>query len=232
MGSNTRDQIVSEGQLLAGRDDMATQGATWLQRWLDSIAASWRWPLLQTEITGVALSAGATSLTIGDGDNGVATKILTIRDNVWVYDSTRSSRARARIKHQLSVPTDSISPTTHTGRPQSIRVFASSFGKWILRFDPTPDQNYLLSIPYNFIPVALTTGSEIPWYPNDETMVQAVAFKVSEYHNGKDSGVTQAFQEALAGMVSNDRIRYGSVDGINDSLILSPSVFKTRGNGR
>ena len=232
MGSNTRDQLVSEGQLLAGRDDMATQCATWLQRWLDSVAASWRWPALQQEAVNVNLPAGTTALTVGNGSAGITDKILVIHDNVWIYETSRNGRQRVRIKHQLSSPVDSTSPANYTGKPQSIRVFASTFGKWILKPDPTPDQAYLITVPYNYVPIALTAGTDIPWYPNDETMVQAIAFKVSEYHNGKDASVTQAFQEALAGMVSNDRMRYGSVPGINDSMILSPSVFRTKGNGR
>ena len=47
MGQMTRDQIVQAGMLEAGRDDSATLAEGWLQRWLDSVAASWQWPSLQ-----------------------------------------------------------------------------------------------------------------------------------------------------------------------------------------
>ena len=74
----------------------------------------------------------------------------------------------------------------------------------------------------------MTAGSDVPWYPNDETMVQAVAFKNHEFYDGKDAPVTQAAQQMLASLVANDRIRYGSVTGINDNLILDPTRFRAK----
>lgn len=232
MGILTRDEIVSEGQLLAGRDDMATQGAAWLQRWLDAVAASWPWPALQQEVIAVPVTAGQNYVDVGNGNGTVTERILRVLDNCWMYDTNKTFRQRIRIKHQLSSPADRIAPTTNTGKPTSARIFQSAFGTWRMYFEPLPDQSYLMTLGYIYLPSVLSSGAAIPWYPNDETMVQAVAFKVSEYHNGKDSPVTAAFQQQLAGLVSNDRIRYGSQHGVNDSLILSPSVFKPRGGNQ
>lgn len=230
----TRAEIVSEGQLLAGRDDVATQANAWLQRWLDSVAASWPWPQLQAEFVGMEIAAGQRGVGFGAGnpDGGPTDRVLKILDNVWLYDSTRTFRRRIRIRHQLSNPIDIIGPTTYTGQPQSARIFSNTqqLGEWSLIFEPIPDKAYLLSIPYIALPAAMTADGDIPWYPNDETMVQAVAFKVSEYHNGKDHPVTNAFQADLAGLVANDRIRYGSVGGINDVLTLSAGKYRQRDN--
>lgn len=228
MAQLTRDQVVSEGQLLAGRDDNAVASATWLQRWLDSVAASWPWPLLMTEATGIALVSGATSLALGNGSGGITPKILKINDNVHLYDSTRTFRKRLRIRHQLSTPSDRIGPTTNTGTPANARIFNTSFGVWTLYFEPTPERDYLLTIPYLVVPAAMTTGSDVPWYPNDETMVQVVAFKNHEFYDGKDAPVTRAAQEMLAGMVASDRVRYGAATGVNDYMILDPAVFTPR----
>ena len=232
MGIQTRATIVSEGQLLAGRDDMATQANTWLQRWLDSVAASWPWPQLHAEAVAVPLAAGTSPITVG-GASPITQKVLRILDNVWLYDTNRTFRQRVRIRHWLGSPVDRIGDTTNIGKPTAIRVTpTTTFGQWTLYFEPYPDTSYLLTMPYIFLPDPLTLDTQIPWYPNDETMVQAVAFKVSEYHNGKDSPVTAAFQQQLAVMVSNDRVRYGSVNGINDSLILNPAVFKPKRTDR
>lgn len=228
MAQLTRDQIVSEGQLLAGRDDNAVAGATWLQRWLDSVAASWPWPLLQDEITGVPLLTGATSLSLGNGTGGIAEKVLKILDNVWLYDSGRTLRRRIRIRHQLSSPSDRIGPVTNTGAPATARIFTRVAGTWVLYFDPTPNQDYLLTVPYIRLPAAMVLGTEVPWYPNDETMVQVVSFKTHEFYDGKDSPVTQAAQQTLASMVANDRTRYGATTGVNDYMMLDPAVFKPR----
>jgi hypothetical protein len=222
MGRLTRDQIVSEGQLLAGRDDNATASASWLQRWLDSVASSWPWPILQQEQSGVALGTGVSSITVGTGTHQ---KIL---DNIWLYDSTKMFRRRLRIKHQMSIPDDVILPSTATGTPTALRIFASTFGVWTLKFDMIPDKDYLLTIPYLQWPTALASGSDVPWYPNDETMVQVVAFKNHEFYDGKDSPVTQAAQQMLAGLVTADRMRFGAITGVNDQLVLDPTVFRSR----
>jgi hypothetical protein len=228
----TRAEIVSEGQLLAGRDDVATQANAWLQRWLDSVAASWPWPQLQAEFHGMALPAGERNVAFGNNnpDGGPSQRVLKILDNVWLYDDSRTFRSRIRIRHQLSNPVDAIGPATLIGRPQTARVFSNTqqLGAWLMSFEPIPDRGYILSVPYIFLPNALSTDSAVPWYPAAETMVQAVAFKVSEYHNGKDHPVTQAFQADLAGLLANDRIRYGSVGGINDVLTLSAGKFRQR----
>lgn len=227
MGLLTADDIVSEGQLLAGRDDNATASLRWLQRWLNSVAASWPWPVLQTEAVGVSLAAGSTSLVVGGGSGGISDRIHKILDNVWVYDSTRTFRRRLRIRHQLGVPSDRIGPADQTGTPVTARLFTSAAGVWTLYFDPTPDRAYLLTVPYIVIPGDVQ-GTDVPWYPNDETMVQAVAFKNHEFFDGKDAPVTNAAQQALGGLVANDRIRYGSVSGVNDFFKLDPTVFRPR----
>lgn len=228
MGQLTRDQIVSEGQLLAGRDDNATASNSWLQRWLDSVAASWNWPTLHDEAIGIAVTSGTASVTVGGGSGGITPKIIKILDSVWLYNSTRTWRKRLRIRHFVGDPVDRIGATDNTGAPDTFRMKQTVFGTWILYFDRIPDQAYLLTIPYIVMPAAISTGSETPWYPNDETMVQAVAFKNHEFYDGKDAAVTQAAQQMLAGLATNDRMRFGQVTGINDNLILDPTVFKTR----
>ena len=231
MGMLTRAEIVSEGQLLAGRDDMATEAAKWLQRWLDSVAASWPWPQLLVENTVVPVSAGQTAVPVAAAVSGFGTLaaiggVTQVRDNVWVYNPARTWRSRLRIKHTLGDPADQIGPTSDIGRPQFARVLSSGPFAWSLRLNPIPNEDIQLLIPVQVLGARLSSDTAIPWYPNDETMVQAVAFKVSEYHNGKDSPVTGAFQQQLAGLVSNDRIRYGSVSGINDTLPLDRNVFR------
>lgn len=224
MAQLTRDEIVSEGQLLAGRDDNAEASNRWLQRWLDSVAASWTWPVLQDETIGIPLVSGANSVSIGGG--GVVTpKVTKVLDNIWLYDSTRTFRRRMRIRHQLSSPADRIGPTTNTGAPGNVRLFNPSHGTWTLYFDAYADRDYLLSVPYTVLPAAITVGTAVPWYQNDETMVQAVCFKNLEFYNQKDAPQTLQAQEQLASMLVNDRMRYGVGPGINNKLLLNPAIF-------
>jgi hypothetical protein len=206
MGQMTRAALVSEGLLLAQRpaDDYPTQVTNWLQRWLDSVAASWPWPLLQREATGLVVSAG--SLTVGNAQGGVTPKILKVLDNCWMYDATRTFLQRVRIKPQLNRPDDRLPPNGAVGPPAEMRIFQTTFGVWTLHFNPNPDKTYYLTLPYLELPAALTSDVDIPWYPNDETMVQAIAFKAHEFADGKDHPQTVAAQQMLASLLSNDRL--------------------------
>ena len=225
MGQMTRAQICAEGLLTAMRpsDDFPTQVTGWLQRWLDSVAGSWPWPMLNRESIDLAVSG--PSLVVGNGSGGVTEKILRILDNCWIYTSDHSFIQRLNIRTQLNKPQDRLAQSGATGKPTEARLFQTSFGSWTLNFSPNPDQSYLLSLPHLALPAALTADGDVPWYPVDETMVQAVAFKAHEYADGKDHPQTVATQQQLAALLSQDRIRYGSVNGINDVLQLDSTRF-------
>lgn len=226
MGALTASEIVSEGQLLAGRDDNAVAALRWLNRWLRSVAASWSWPQLQREAIGLSLPAGTVGLVVGNGAL-ITPPVQKVLDNIWLYTPDKTFRKRIRIKHQLSEPSDLLSPDSQTGVPSTVRIFSNSHGKWELTFWVIPNKDFYITLPYIESPVDVLT-TDVPWYPNDETMVQAVAFKTHEFYDGKEAPATNAAQQLLAGMVTNDRIRFGSVVGINDTLILDPTTFKVR----
>jgi hypothetical protein len=219
----TRDQIVEAGQLEAGRDDSATLAEGWLQRWLDSVAASWQWPSLQRETINVPFSANP--LDIGGGFGTVSEKIIRILDNVWWFTSDKRSYGRVRIRNNLGSPLERIGPTV-TGPPESCRVQAGGFwGVQRLSFYPNPDTAYLLSVPYMALPAPPISGSDVVWYPNDETAIAAVVFKVHEYYNGIEDAKTVAAQQRLAGLILSDRVRYGHGPGQSDTLQLDIGLF-------
>lgn len=223
MGIATRLEIVSEGQLLAQRDDAAALATTWLQRWLNAVAASWPWPVLQQEALDVPVTSHV--LELGGNEATIEDLVFRILDNCWVYTADKTTLARVRIKPQQNKPTDRLLAATNVGVPTAMRVFQPEFGKWTAYLDPAPDKPYLMSVPYLKIPAQMVADDDVPWYPNDETMVQAVAFKCHEYFDGKDSDVTNAAQQLLSQSLANDRIRYGAVTGINDVLQLSLTRF-------
>lgn len=225
MGNLTALQIIQQGTLQAQRDDADTLALGWLNRWLSSIAAAWPWPVLSRESNGLAVSA---SITVGDANGGVTEKILRVLDNTWIYPADRSARStRVRIRTQLTSPNDRVGPSSQaSGKPTQARVFQSTFGQWVMYFDVAPDITYNLSLAYLAQPAQITNTSDMPWYPNDETMVQAVAFNCHRYFDGKDSPKTQAVQEDLAALAAADRLRYGSANGINDKVQLNPARFR------
>ena len=218
----TRTQIVQAGILQAQRDDCATLANGWLQRWLNSVAASHPWPRLQRETNGLSLSA--SSLVVGSGSGGVTEGIIRVLDNVWVYSGDRTKYGRVRVRTQLTSPADRVGSVSY-GMPSQLRAFNSGEYQWTLYFDVTPDQTYSLSLPYITLGTQLVDDTSIPWYPNDETMIQAVAFNTARYFDGKDSDKCQALQEDLVGLFASDRLRYGSANGVNDLLQLNPARF-------
>jgi hypothetical protein len=224
MGQRTRAEIVTNGLLLAGRDDASTTlGNRWLQTWLDSVAASINWPLLKKE-TVVTLTT-AQEQTFGNGSGGVSEKIIKVHDNLyWVTPDSRSF-GRITLRNSLSSPIEKLQASSITGPPSSARVLAAGWGAWALSFDPRPDIVYKLYLPYQALPAALAGDSSIPWYPDDDTMEHAVAFKTHEFYDGVNAPVTLAAQQTLASMIVEDRMRHGAVDGTNDVHRMDPTMF-------
>lgn len=226
MGTMTRLQIVTEGMLLAGRDDIAVRANSWLQTWLDSVAAKWPWPMLLKEKLNVAVTGGAQTVTIGaDGSGGVTNKIIRILDNNWLYTSDYRSRRRLRIPQYNTMPGQIIDPATSASMPTEMRIGQAAAGQFILEFSPIPNQNYLLSMDYLEQPAALAGDSSVPWYPNDQTMIDYIAARTMKF----DDGPTNAYQVAIgevADQLKADCIRYGAIKGQNDQLLLDQSVYK------
>ena len=222
MGLMTRSEIVLEGMRTAGRDDLGTLANTWLQNWLNAVAASWDWPILRRE---ASVTLNAQTMDYGNGTNGVSDRILRVIDELWWYTTDRATRNRIKLRDQNASPFDKIQKTDIIGPPASARVLKAGFGVARLSFEPTPDQTYSLWLPYQHLPTQMTSDSDVPWYENDETMIQAVAYKTHEYSDGKDSPVTVAAQQTLAGLLSNDRYRYGNSAGQNDVAYKDPKVF-------
>lgn len=222
MGILTRAQIVAQGMATAGRDDLTTSANTWLQNWLNSVAASWDWAILRDEST-VTLSTQQKD--IGNGSGGITPAILRVCDEIWWFTTDRNARGRVVIRDQNASPFDVIQRTDITGSPASVRILKAGYGVARLSFEPTPDKTYNLRVPYQKLGTQLTSDSDVPWYENDETMIQAIAYKTHEYADGKDAPVTVAAQQQLAALLNNDKYRYGIGKGQNDTLYKDPAIF-------
>ena len=188
MALMTRGEIVAEGMRTAGRDDLETLANTWLQNWLNAVAASWDWPILRRESE---VNVNAQTMDYGNGTNGVSERILRVIDELWWYTTDKSTRGRIALRDQNASPFDKIQQSTITGHPASARVLKAGFGVARLSFEPTPDQTYKLFLPFQHLPTQMTTDADTPWYENDETMIQAVAFKTHEYSDGLGTKMTR-----------------------------------------
>lgn len=223
--------IITEGMLLAGRDDVRTRAQVWLQTWLDSVAASWPWPQLCVEAE-IALASGIQTKDLGNGSGTITNRILRPLDNTWLYKSDYTLRQRVGINQFLTQPGIINSPTQGAGLPQVARLVPQgpAHGKWRLEFQRVTDVAYMLHFSYVELPAAYSMASsstsDIPWYPCDATMIELVAAKCAAYDDGIDSNSAQAAMDNVSRMVSADRVRYGMSLGVHDVMQLDQSIFR------
>lgn len=231
MARLTRDEVVTEGMLLAGRDPTDTAdfalAVGWLQRWLDSVAASWPWPINRRPVV-VVVPAGSATAQFGTGSSGspgTPQVVLEIMDAIWLYKPDNTALRRLPIRSQLAAPYGVVGPgATHSGAPSSVQLLKNADATWTILLDQLTDQAYNLWLTCVLLPEVLgPTGK--PWYQSDETLVQAVGFKCNEYWNGPDAKVTESNRQLLSTKVVEDRMRYGVAPGINRQFSLNPEFY-------
>lgn len=225
MGTMTVTDIVNEGCLLAGDTSLSTRAKVELKAWLRSQYRGFLWPFLKREISNAALNAGASSFTLGAGVGGVTQHLQRVNDPVFIYPTDLSSRSKVRIHtdfgDSVMQPVD-VSPAP-SGLPTMARVVHTGTpGQRKLEFNLAADRAYILRISYYMIPTD-PGDSEVPLYENDRTMIQAVNVFVLKY---KKDDTYEREAQILVAMVNEDRLKYGSEPGMNDSLFLDPRVFR------
>lgn len=229
MASLTVQTILDEGGLLAGDTALNARALVDLNAWLRSQYDGFLWPFLRRELSGIALGAGIQKLTMGAGSGGIATEVQRFNDPLHIYTSGYFTRSDIRIVSDWGdaskMPNNVVNnPATNRGLPSQVRLrhSATAPGQWDLIFDMVADRAYLLEVSYYARPAAITL-TDIPLYPNDRTLIQAVSVFVLRY---KKSEEASGEWEALVAMVNEDRLKYGSLPGINDMLFLDPKVYR------
>ena len=230
MASLTRDQIITRALTQVGRDEDAyvTLAQQWLQQWLDSVAKSWEWPQLRDEWFGFELDGSATApagyqFGKDDGVDSPSQLVTAIEDNIWLYLLDGSAKRRLRVERTLRDPIGRLPLTNKpSGTPTSVAVIKSDVeGVWDIFPNCPVDRTYLLMVPYRYIPTALASGSTIPWFPDDTTLIAAVVYAAQRHANGAAHEETIAAQEALATMLSQAKVR----NVPTDSLVEMSNAF-------
>lgn len=228
MGQLTFDTIVSEGLLLAGNDSLTSRAEVHLRSWLRSQYAAWPWPFLQRRQSNIAWAADVPSLAVGAGTN-ITLEVQRLT-SLTLHSADKSVARRCVIRPLVEGEPeyrdeDAQNTATNRGVPFSFktRPDASLWGKWTLYPDVIPDRALLLSVDHVVMPANISSGSTVPIYPNDRTMIQAVAVDALNYMKHANR-----FDElgVLANMVRDDRIKFGVAPGINDRMGLDPGVFR------
>lgn len=233
MGALTATNVINEGMLLAGRDDLATRGLAWLNTWLRAQYQSWPWPFLFKRRLDLTLAAGTASFAIGAGSGGETLPIQQVRDPVKLrtsgYTLKRLARIRQLIDGQPIIDPDYDEalrdPATSRGVPDVIRVRASNtlYGEWTLYPTPIPDRDLLVTLDYIVLP-ADVVGANTPIYPADETMIHRVYARTLRYAG--DLEAAGIADEEVRQMTINDRMKFGGTVGTGDILTVDPGVYR------
>jgi hypothetical protein len=236
MGSMTRSELITEGLLQAGISPAtyATRAATWLKLWLKSQYRAWPWPFLLQSREALALPAGTTSLAVGNGSGGITEEIARILSPIWVYDSSYGTRMKAPIIEVVSFdPADNETinnPTTNRGLPTRFKVRTNRTGGLVnskLIPLPVPNRDFLLQFNYIEIPIdPASSGTTVPLYKNDQTMIAAIKTAALREHLGSDDPQYQVANNELLQMAVADRVKDGLEPGFNDMVGLDNSVFR------
>ncbi len=237
MGYLARSELVVRGlRDAAVSTTITTRANEFLNSWLRSQYVSWPWPFLRRHFSGLAWATGVTSKVVGASNGGITPWIQRIYDPLYVYTSAYTTKQKARVEH---VDNGSISdndiindPTKHTGIPDRFVIYVDSTTPGALDLIPNrfPDRDLLIAFDYLELPLNIdeTSGGDTtkPYYPNDQTMIQAVkAYALDFDKRGQESA--GAFQ-ALSSMLQDDRIKFGSGNGHNTKWSKDPSVYRGR----
>lgn len=244
MGDLTRAELMAQAGLAAGTQQAQSFVRVWLDAWLKRTAKSWTWPMLKLRVTNIAIGTGVASVGVGIGyptSYNAITDSLTLHVHrllngvvFWRSASGYSPNGRAFIRPLAGtnpLQDESITdPTTRKGGPATIKVRKSGDGALLLYPDPTPDRAMLFFMDVHYIPNSIGTlaasDTQVPWYPNDKTILQACKCALLEYStSGEKSDLYDDESAKLGAMVVDDRDFDGEEAGDNQVMGLDPSIF-------
>ena len=223
MASRTIDDIISEGCLKAGDEGVASRMYGYFNDWLQRQARSWPWPSLTYPLS---LTVEAGDYAVLSDAGGIDLPVSRVLDECWLYTTDRKQRSRLRIRKVGAEPLIEP-PADAVGKPSAVWIRPTTDGIWGFFFDTHLDRDYLFVTSACIVPERLSQGAtELPWYPEDDTCIQAVMYEVLLYKNGPEDPSTQAALEVLASMVQADRVRHGSSPGQNDEWGLDKGMYR------
>lgn len=212
-----------------GRDNLATVMNAALNDWLDRAGRSWTWPVLTRRTEPLTLGAGLTELTLGAGSGGITRRLTHVIGRPWILTGTlQAPTSRSKLAlFSLHDSTDALlSSFPSTGRPRRFAIERLSQDQLKMVFDVVTDQPYLLNITTHELEPRIVTGTTVPWYPEDETMIQAVMAATLRQENGPESPSYQAAIAELTDLMATDKIRHGTSASLNTTMGLDEEVYR------
>lgn len=225
MTIRTFDDIVTEGMLKAGRDDLADRIRGYFNDWLGRQARSWPWPTLTT-VRQVALAAGTNVYTLTPPNGEVWSRII---GETWLFNA-QGTRQRVDVRQLTGTPVGLLAAGTgmsNRGIPTNGAYYKNDNAPWTVDFDKTLDRDVTWLSNVVLVPARIAAPwTSVPWYPEDDTCIEACALETLRFTNGPDDSSVQAQMAVVEGMVTKDRMRHGVSPGQNDVLLLDKGVFR------
>jgi hypothetical protein len=225
MGSRTRDEIIMEGQIRGGRDDLSSVLEPRLNDWLDRAGSGWSWPLLTFRRT-IPVGTGVNSVTVGEGAGGIANRVVRLAgESPWLYTANLTTKVRLSAKAGNSSPEELWVPPNTNGVPSSFILTQPSLYTRSFVFNQVTNGPYVLFAVLVELPPRLT-GNTVPWYPEDETMIAYIESEVLRRENGVDSPSYMSALEDLNTLQLNDRIRHGYSLSANATWDMDSTIHR------
>lgn len=224
MGVKTAEELIKEGVRLAGIEYNAddTRPLSDLKDWLSSVALGWPWPETIFNF-GPTLYAGTNYFLLGYGATvGATSRILRVSFPLKiVYGEDRlpdkiNQEAFSNNMSAANVPVGLPDKASYT------RNWTGVYGKVLIAFNKKPATDLQLDISTQIDLAVDYTIASIPWYPNDSTIKQSIAYFTSKYHDGPASEKTLKFEDDLAIMVRNDKLKFGVIDSFVMKMNRNP----------
>lgn len=212
-----------------GRDNLNTKMNAALNDFLDRAGRSWTWPMLTKRVVEIPLVAGVGFVLVGAGAGGIDERVTHLLGQPILYsDATlRRLRGRPTLVDFIDGYSDAIvNAGGGVGIPDQYTIDTISQDQKRLLFNRAASEDLLIDMSVHILYDPLTTGTEIPWYPEDETMIQAVMAATLRSENGVDSPSYRAALDELGEMMGNDKIRHGASSTVNATMGMDPSVFR------
>lgn len=208
MGILTLGQLLEESLELAGDTSLTPRAMVWVNAALANLYASAAWPFLITRYGAYHLEQGVNTLgTYGDGE-GTEDKILFIH-KAFMAGMNGQGRRELRVEQALQATAELetlLDDPANTRKGMPTRLIISGAGapyRWSLDFDTWTDKPYRLAMIAQFLPPPLSLNSDVPAYPNDETIIQCIKaqalFHQSDERWMQEDGKLQAMIRADKG---------------------------------
>lgn len=214
MGVKLTSDILKEGMELAGVQYRSTdpRPLKWLKDWLRSVALGFPWPecdgfvAVNLPVNGYLIEMGRSATYVnGKYIHRITFPLKQVFDSCVPNSINQETFDKALIAYPNNIPQGFPTEASYT------RDWEEP-GRIAIVFNRRPKEVLEIQINYQWDPAAALLVTDYPWYANDQTMIQAVAYWTSYYHDGPATPKTKKLEEDLAIMVMRDKVKFGIIN--------------------